>query len=167
MLETPEYPEPLTMGQRSGGANQQESRLHWLGGFIDGEGSFEIIRKRSSGKVYYYPILDLVNTNPLDIDEALQIISSICGFHVEVREPKKPTHKRLWRIRVLGFSRCQKLLRVIIPFLVGKKEEAEMLLRFIEAGPSADRETMKRELSAIRNPQRLYARQYAILKIAS
>lgn len=144
--------------------NQQERLLHWLGGFIDGEGCFGIYRKRTNGKIFHYPILDIVNTNPLDIDQAASVIKGHTGCHIECRNDGKNRPK--WSLRVLGFNRMKQLLPVIIPYLHGKKEEAELLLEFcFSPSDEMERENMKAQLSVLKNPQRLYAKRFQHLVI--
>ena len=166
MLETPVNAAPLTKEQRVAGVNQQESQMSWLGGFIDGEGSFSITLKREKGKTFYYPDISIVNTNPLDIDKAMGILKPICGFHVETKQANGPRKLKLWRIRILGFGRVKAFLPAILPYLVGKREQAELLQQFVATKGDNDldvREALRRQLSASRNPQRLYAQHFAHL----
>ena len=151
---------------------QQERRMAWLGGIMDGEGSFSITHKSGwgsqRGKTFYYPDISIVNTNPLVIDQCAEIITPICGYHIEQKKPDKYRKLIIWRIRILGFKRCANFLPRIIPYLVGKKEEASAVLRFVQTTGENDlklREQMKIDLIAIRNPQRLYAQPFKKLKV--
>lgn len=145
--------------------NQQERLWSWLGGFVDGEGCFGIYRKREKGKMFHYPILDIVNTNPLDIDRAAQVISTVTGLHIESRV-KGGNELPKWSLRVLGFNRMRKLLPVLIPYLVGKREEAELVLQFCGSEADVDaREQLKLQLKALKNPQRLYATPFTHVRM--
>ena len=113
----------------------------------------------------HYPILDIVNTNPTTIDRAAQIISTVTGLHIESRV-RGGNELPKWSLRVLGFNRMRKLLPVLIPFLVGKQEEAALVLRFCASIPDVDgREQLKLQLKALKNPQRLYATPFAVLRM--
>ena len=163
----------LIMEKSSIADNQQERLLAWLGGIMDGEGSFSITRKRDKGKIFYYPDISIVNTDPIIIDQCAVTISSICGYHIETKHScdfgtNNRRKTKLWRIRILGFNRCSKFLPKIIPYLVGKKKQAELVLQFVLTKGVNNlelREQTKQDLKALRNPQRLYAGQYKILKI--
>lgn len=146
--------------------NQQERLWAWLGGFIDGEGCFGIYRKRTAGKLFHYPILDIVNTNPSDIDRAADIIRSVTGCSIEARV-RGGNDLPKWSIRVIGFNRMRRLLPVLIPFLLGKQDEAKLLLEFCNTQEwnTEGREQMKARLTALKNPQRLYATPFAHVRI--
>lgn len=170
MLETPKALTP-TDGKVSGMTaremdNQQERLWAWLGGFVDGEGCFGIYRKRTAGKMFHYPILDIVNTNPADIDRAVEIIRSVTGCSIESRVHGNGELPK-WSIRVIGFNRMKRLLPVLIPFLYGKREEAELVLAFCHSSEKATdaREQFKARLKALKNPQRLYATPFAHLRL--
>jgi hypothetical protein len=166
MLETPKALAPShgTAQEMSTMDNQQERLWSWLGGFIDGEGCFGIYRKRTAGKLFHYPILDIVNTNPLDIDRAASLIMTITGCHIE--SSVKGEYLPKWSLRVLGFKRMRALLPHLIPFLYGKQEEAKLLLGFCESAQDTTvREDFKARLRALKNPQRLYAEPFAHVRM--
>jgi hypothetical protein len=166
MLETPKafFPNDGKVERIFKMDNQQERLLHWLGGFIDGEGCFGIYRKNEAGKIFHYPILDIVNTNPLDIDRAADIIKRHTGCHIDCKADG--INRPKWSLRVLGFKRMRQLLPVIIPYLHGKQEEAQLLLEFCSSEPDESlREDMKAQLSVLKNPQRLYAKRFLHLRI--
>lgn len=145
--------------------NQQERLWSWLGGFIDGEGCFGIYRKNEKSGVYLYPIVDIVNTNPRDIERVAEIVKQFTGCHIDLKG-QTVTHKAKWSLRVIGFNRCKAFLPHIIPFLVGKKEEAELLLEFcFSPRDNTVREDFKARLKALKNPQRLYAEPFAHVRM--
>lgn len=147
--------------------NQQERLLGWLGGFVDGEGCFGIYRKNENGQLFHYPILDIAGTNPRDIDRAVGVLKQFTGCHVDVKMPKRDGRVLpCWSVRVLGFKRMRQLLPHIIPYLHGKKDQAMLLQEFCDSPPDVQlREQMKAQLSALKNPQRLYAERYAHLRV--
>ena len=145
--------------------NQQERLLSWLGGFIDGEGRFGIYHYRNGRVMLHHPVIDIVNTNPLDIDKAVGIIRTYTGANIDVKNTKGRVLP-CWSIRVVGYKRNRTLLPIIIPYLHGKQEEAKLVLEFCFSPDNFDiREDYKARLKLLKNPQRLYARQFEHLRI--
>lgn len=124
------------MGNQQGKTSEDD--LHWLGGFIDGEGS--IIVKRQGGKRlremdlnYYAPNLRICNTDEPTFQVVIAILNANnLPFHVSRRTPANPRYKPSWDISVNGMLRCKRWLGVVTPYLRTKKEQAEWMLEFIE-----------------------------------
>lgn len=124
--------------------NQQRSlevRLSWFGGILDGEGTISFASKYSKTsrqKNYHFrPELKLDNTNALMVEEIRSILDIVgCGYYV--RDYKSPSKindnwKQATRIIVDGVKRLQKFLPIMIPYLVSKREQAELVLQYIES----------------------------------
>ena len=117
------------------GVNQQVSleMMGWLCGILDGEG---FIGLRGTGKRPYgsqMAIIQMVNTNNLIVEKYISLLKTLgVAFHIRELEQKYPRRKQ-WQISTLGFKRCIKFLPLIIPYLVGKKEAAGMLLELINS----------------------------------
>ncbi len=129
--------------------NQQrkfsELDVAWLGGFIDGEGSIGIkVQKYMHNKsvLYVAPYVQVVNTN----QEALERVDSILtqlhiGHYFDWPKPRKAPHgknsiqeyKPLWRMLVNGLNRCHAFIPIILPHLTVKRDNAEIVLEFIES----------------------------------
>lgn len=123
-----------------------ESELGWLAGIIDGEGTIVLfLGVGKNGKLRNVsPQIVIGNTEHVMIEKCADIMQKLgVGAHISSREPKRPcgvegskvksTYKTLHVISVVGYSRSQKLLQAIVPYLItGKKERGEMILRFIE-----------------------------------
>lgn len=126
-------------------ANPQETRptvaeLAYLAGIIDGEGSFGISRmdwKRAPGfKLFTY--LCIGNTNPAILN-ACSITMEKLGVNVWVQNkgmrgnasgPVKST-KDVWELRIGAFGKIRTVLEAVLPYLHGKRPQAEILLRYI------------------------------------
>ena len=117
------------------GVNQQvslEAKMGWLGGIIDGEGHIGLGRYQDN-KYVFQPRFEIVNTNKLIIDTYQKFFDEF-QFPYHVRYiPETQRNKAQWRICTQGFKRLYKILPIIIPYLIGKKQVALWLLELIES----------------------------------
>jgi hypothetical protein len=118
--------------------NQQErlrrERLAWLGGILDGEGTLTIIEKRRKNKVgsIYQPAITLVNTDKKIIERCIEILKENEIPHWVHFYDKTKKWKRRWRIEVGGLKRVAKSIPILSEFLVGKREQADILKEFCD-----------------------------------
>jgi hypothetical protein len=110
--------------------------LAWLGGFIDGEGSFHFRRQagRYTGTFnYYYPAIRLVNTDM----PTLPVVQGILDRHgleymVDWRFPTNG-NKPSWDLEARrGAKPMTRWLVALIPYLRTKRSQAEDILRFLQ-----------------------------------
>ena len=116
--------------------NQRQAVLWaYLAGLIDGEGSFVIqktavekIHKSSKSKTpkyLAYFCIGMVNKEPLDlIQETIK-----AG---KVYEECVPDRRSIWRIRFAGRLSLMPFVRNLLPYLIVKKKQAELMLDFCE-----------------------------------
>jgi len=134
--------------------NQQrkvnEIEIAWLAGFMDGEGSIGIKVQsyhpiKKGNYAYFAPYVQIVNTHYGSIMKVDDILTRMhVGHHIsEARRHLNPNgkrtvdeYKRLWRILINGLKRCKPFLIEITPYLVVKKEDAEMVIDFINSRES-------------------------------
>jgi hypothetical protein len=115
----------------------QRQAVFWayLAGLIDGEGSFVIqktevekIHKSSKSKTpKYVPYfcIGMVDKAPLDLIQ--ETISA-----GKVYEERVPNRRSIWRIRFAGRIKLIPFIKQLIPYLIVKKKQAELLLEFCE-----------------------------------
>ena len=164
--------------QKSNGLtdNQQERRtfqLGWLIGLVEGEGCITLSRgavTKTKFGTKIQPYMSITNTNDQLMQRAVEVIKELdLPFHLAMR-------KGVIRIEIYGQGRVKKWLTLITPYLVGKKEQAKLVLKFIalrekviEKHPFHKPYSLEEvalwdsihEINANRNvanPQRLYAR---------
>lgn len=119
------------------GDNQQrrtEDRLSWLGGIIDGEGTITLMkRKKAKGKCGFIPRIGITNTNTYIMKEAKLILDLIkIPYTVVITTDKKHLEwKPAVRFAINGFNACYKCLPFLLPYLIAKKEKAELLFKWI------------------------------------
>lgn len=116
--------------------NQQE-RLAWLAGIIDGEGTVSIQCYTKPDKtIRLTPYIAITNSNQPLLDECISILSEVAG-KAAARMCGK-TRSKLARvdcsaIRVDGYPAVYKVLASVAPHLVGKLPQTEIVLGFIES----------------------------------
>lgn len=120
--------------------NQQETvteaEFGWLAGIIDGEGSMSINRLLRS-TTNYNGRVQIPNTNEAIIAKTRSIFDRLgVTGHTEKRQPP-PEKKNKWKtayvITLNSAGQIALLLPKIIPYLVGKKDHAEILLTFVQS----------------------------------
>ena len=121
--------------------NQQVSstELAWLAGLLDGEGTINISRKptgkRKDGSIVcnYWVFVQFVNTNEEVMTKVIDLQTRLGAKpYVWHKPPAKTTHRAAIQTCVQNMGKAEKILRPILPYLVGKKRHAELVLSFIE-----------------------------------
>lgn len=110
--------------------NQQE-RLAFLAGMIEGEGTVTISRISNHGYKALKPMVQIANSNPILIEHVAGLVRSLgVSPYVYWRNPAKHQAPSAV-VRMEGFKRAGALLRLVTPFLISKKPQAEAVLRYI------------------------------------
>ena len=114
--------------------NQQATliEISWLAGIWDGEGTIGV---RNNTKIKQFsPRMHVVNTNPLIMQKVFEIVEKL-GITPYFREKDAGEFgvKQCWVIGVDTLTKSKVLLDAMLPYLVGKKPQAEMLLKFVES----------------------------------
>jgi len=116
--------------------NQRQAVLWaYLAGLIDGEGSF-VIQKTSVEKIakssrsktpkyLAYFCIGMVDKAPLDL------IRDTIGMG-KVYEERVPERRSIWRIRFGGRVTLIPFVKQLLPYLIVKRPQAELLLEFCE-----------------------------------
>lgn len=110
--------------------NQQvrlECLKYWLAGLIDGEGCIALYWKRQGKYENIEPIVSISNTDQHLLDAAEQVINML---GVGTYRQKGKTADEL---KVKGFKRVYKFLPHICDLLISKRDEAKVVLQFIES----------------------------------
>ena len=121
--------------------NQQE-RLIWLAGFIDGEGYLGIKKVRRANPYSGYQLtarIVISNTS----ENALAFLEGILkenGVPYRIKYPRIEKHwKPAFQIEIECFKPVSKLLNLVRHYLVVKAQQADILLAFIERRQKACR----------------------------
>lgn len=100
----------------------------YVAGFFDGEGSLGITRTIAHGKyVGYHGVIQISQTN----FEVLEFIKEEWGGTLDItkRKNEKSYWKKCWRLR-MGGKKIYKFLKDILPYLIVKRPQAELYLKF-------------------------------------
>lgn len=102
--------------------------LAWLAGILDGEGHITILKRTS----YYVPSVGICNTNPVLINRVTEILDSEgIEYCVSLQERRKQANsKPAWYVMSQGKPRVLKYLGIVMPFLVAKAPQAELVLKW-------------------------------------
>ena len=112
---------------------QDNEKLAFVAGIIEGEGTFSLSKSvdQRHGKHYtsFHPQIIIVNNN-LQLLEFCQDI--IGGAIYEKQEPKGsyPFHGKVFDLRICGQRKILNAIANLLPFLVSKKREGELLYEY-------------------------------------
>jgi len=105
----------------------------YLAGLIDGEGSITVsAHKHKDGKIYLNPQIQITNSNIKLIKWISRNVTG--GKFISKRSMKKRWGRRpmfTFSTRSMGYT--YRLLQEVLPFLVAKKKQALLLLKFLES----------------------------------
>lgn len=115
------------------------TRLAWLAGIVDGEGTISIysqpchhIRKDGTRSLVLKAWLCVVNTNEHIIHEVTSILDEIgVTYYVGVHSPVL-NRKTVWRVALTSGKQVVPALKAILPYLVGKAEQARLVIETSE-----------------------------------
>jgi len=113
----------------NGQARVSEMEKGWLAGLIDGEGCLHIDLDPRGGA---HPYLTVTNTNQLIIEKAVDIWQRL-GIGCRVQTRSSGGRNPVKDVQVIGYKRLKPALISIMPYLVGKADEALLLYRFVES----------------------------------
>lgn len=122
--------------------------LSWLAGFMDGEGSFVIIK--SGGRIQ--PRVQVNNTHYPTLSWLTEKLT-VLGLPHYVGTKKGGLHKhdpynrkQQWVIMVAGFKRSIRWCQALLPYLVTKRRQAELLLEFCHSRLSNENDWKKKKI---------------------
>lgn len=102
----------------------------YIAGFFDGEGYIQIAKKAPNSKsgAPYWLVASMANTHRGVLDEIAKITGGNVVFHNGVKRGQHHPHYRLtfYSLQALTF------LKVIQPYLIIKREEADLAIAFCE-----------------------------------
>jgi hypothetical protein len=125
------------MQQSSSADNPQPSDtdMAWLAGFIDGEGHFRLhIQEHQKFNKSVRPELVITNSSTIAVENVKRILGEWKnGCYIKLKNPKRPRdRKQVWSVQIAGYKRLGHLLPLLIPHLINKQIEAELLNAFIQ-----------------------------------
>ena len=115
-----------------------EKRIVWLAGLTDGEGTITVFTHKDNSQKWefrrYTAIYCIVNTDPNIINEVQKILNDMgVSSYVFLRKSLNDKHSDAFQLSTRKMSHVKVLLEKLIPYLIGKKAQAELTLRFVNS----------------------------------
>ena len=122
----------------------------WLAGFLDADGNISIVKRTS----YLVAVVGFTNTNKRIIDNVMRILDALgVGYNLHYQDRgKRLNAKPAWTIKCESKPRVAKLLNLLRDDLVGKQEQADLVLKWCEL-PSATTHKMLDGEREVRHPE--------------
>jgi len=113
--------------------NQHATSLAWLAGLFDGEGSIQIRKDHRVRSGRFTPRVTLASTDP-NIIERVQSIMMQLGVTPHVYEQDRAEYKKVcFHIQTNKRAHVRAFINAVLPYLVGKRARALMMLRFLDS----------------------------------
>lgn len=95
-------------------------RIAWAAGFIDGEGCISVqdCTARGASRRQFQGFVDVAQTKPAPLDELVRLLGG------RVRPYREDFYWRLYGVSAAA------AVRRILPYMIGKRQQAELLLEF-------------------------------------
>ena len=124
--------------------NQQVrlDELAWLAGVIDGEGTINITKKLGSKKrarkdgtrkMNYWVFLQVTNTNEQLILKVIEIMKKLNANPYVWEKKDTDKWKKAYQLSLQRMVKVKRVVEKINPYLIAKKRQAELVLKFIDS----------------------------------
>jgi hypothetical protein len=114
------------------------SELGWLAGIADGEGCFYLALCKEGTKIK--AAFAIANTNELIMKAAKRIVSDLIGREKRytilpyIKKQGRGLNKPTWSLQVSKQSELEMLCKALLPYLEGKKHQAQTMLDYVDLG---------------------------------
>lgn len=159
--------------------SRKDLTMAYLAGYIDADGCISFQRmvnnRRTKKTAFLTPYVSITTTCTLTYEKLLEIYNEYhIPVHISIKKNGKSENRMpVYVFRTIGMKRSKVILSLIVPYLIGKKREAELTLEYIsirerlfatkthdirEDAIFQEMKKIKGSRNIVRNPQRLYAR---------
>lgn len=107
-----------------------EAQLGYIAGILDGEGSISISRSKcnTKNKLYHCPQVRIFNTDK----RILEAVQKVIGGNIPIHGDTYKGRKICYRLEYNAKPKIKEVLTMLLPYLVGKKERASVMIAFCE-----------------------------------
>lgn len=125
-------PEDTTIG------NQQVRDVAYIAGLMDGEGTFCLEKNSKLKTIRYTPRVSMGITNQAVAEKFKWFIDNYgMSCYSGIRKYEEP-FKPIYTFEIKRFLMVKRFIELVLPYLVGKKRQAEILLMFINSRLDSD-----------------------------
>ena len=121
-----------------------DTKLAWIAGFIDGEGTITIKRAKRGkyGKLYHLPYISCTQVNKERNFIALKVLQKTLGGSLSKYVQRPMDGDRIdtitWNVTSRKAKECAERL---LPYLIIKKQQAQLLIKFTTLFVRKDKKT--------------------------
>jgi hypothetical protein len=136
-------------------------QIAWMAGIADGEGSFFITYTHDrNGCGVFKCSFAVGNTNRAILEEVQRVFRELTGKEFSLCPIKaRGNRKTSWVIQLTAQSDLRRFCECVLPYLVGKHAQAELMIEFVKHCPGAGRtmtaEQIQRRFDAMLEMKRL------------
>ena len=133
----------------------RDEKVIWAAGFIDGEGYIGLSRgtSKKTGRPFHQALVDVSQIRRETLDVLIEL------FGGNIRHGKRAFY---WRV---GGNHARAVLWTILPYLVGKKRQAELTLQFCQTLCGEHGRRVSDEMLALREALHLQIRALNQVKV--
>jgi hypothetical protein len=111
--------------------------LAWLAGIVDGEGHISLYRNQR-GYLCVKTHVEVTMSNLACVEKARDIIWAITHRKYPIKERRQPHLRHVsFSLRIMDQKGCRKVCEALLPYLVAKRELAELMIEFCETRKQA------------------------------
>lgn len=100
----------------------REAQLGYVAGILDGEGSISL--SRSKDHKYYFSHVRIFNTDKRILEVVCEYVGGNIVIHSDMWGQSKICYRLEWNSR----PKIRKMLTILLPYLVGKRERALVMI---------------------------------------
>lgn len=135
VLESPEYPDiPECKNCQVGSISRDSIEAAWLAGILDGEGCIHTCWQKTFRNTlgHFRTRIEIRNTDPFLMQRITEILTNWgAKYFLSYIKHKNESYKENMALVISSYKGIHIVLNNVYPYLTGKKEEAKIMIDFI------------------------------------
>lgn len=127
--------------------NKEDVKMAYIAGILDGDGSFSLLKEKRANGFKYSPCIQLSNV----FEGMIDLLYQTFGGSKKIKSPQGHAKKIQYVWNVRGFQSCKNVIEKVIPYIVLKKKQANLLLNFVNQSDNLNHESEKIKLQLLNN----------------